>query len=64
MVPAYTVPPNAANVTIMRGLAQLTLGHTLSSALADGLADACEPLGEKGALHELDRKRVTSGVGS
>ena len=27
MVPAYTLPPNAEHVTIMRALVKLTLGH-------------------------------------
>ena len=30
MVPAYTLPPNADHVTIMRALVKLTLGHTLA----------------------------------
>ena len=30
MVPAYTLPPNAQHVTIMRALVKLTLGHTLA----------------------------------
>ena len=38
MVPAYTLPPNAEHVTIMRALVKLTLGHTLASTLADDIA--------------------------
>jgi glutamate decarboxylase len=63
MVPAYTLPPNADHVTIMRALVKLTLGHTLASTLADDLAGACATLDKKGGLHELDRKRVKSGTG-
>jgi glutamate decarboxylase len=63
MVPAYTLPPNADHVTIMRALVKLTLGHGLASTLADDLAAACETLSKKGGLHELDRKRVKTGVG-
>jgi glutamate decarboxylase len=63
MVPAYTLPPNADHVTIMRALVKLTLGHTLASTLADDLAQACETLNAKGGLHELDRKRVKTGTG-
>jgi glutamate decarboxylase len=63
MVPAYTLPPNADHVTIMRALVKLTLGHTLASTLADDIAGACEVLGKKGGLHELDRKRVKTGTG-
>ena len=63
MVPAYTLPPNADHVTIMRALAKLTLGHTLATTLADDIAEACETLKKKGGLHELDRKRVKTGTG-
>jgi glutamate decarboxylase len=63
MVPAYTLPPNADHVTIMRALVKLTLGRTLVNTLADDLVGACETLGKKGGLHELDRERVKRGVG-
>jgi glutamate decarboxylase len=63
MVPAYTLPPNADHVTIMRALVKLTLGHTLAATLADDLAGACTTLDAKGGLHELDRKRVKTGTG-
>ena len=63
MVPAYTLPPNADHVTIMRALVKLTLSHTLASTLADDIAQACETLAKKGGLHELDRKRVKTGTG-
>jgi glutamate decarboxylase len=63
MVPAYTLPPNANHVTIMRALVKLTLGHTLATTLADDIAEACETLKQKGGLHERDRQRVKTGVG-
>jgi glutamate decarboxylase len=63
MVPAYTLPPNADHVTIMRALVKLTLGRSLANTLADDLAQACTTLDEKGGLHELDRKRVKTGTG-
>src|SRR5215218_9497109 len=63
MVPAYTLPPNADHVTIMRALVKLTLGRSLANTLADDLAQACTTLDEKGVLHELDRKRVKTGTG-
>ena len=63
MVPAYTLPPNADHVTIMRALVKLTLGHTLASTLADDIAQACDTLKAKGGLHERDRKRVKTGTG-
>jgi glutamate decarboxylase len=63
MVPAYTLPPNADHVTIMRALVKLTLGHGLANTLAADLAQACETLAKKGGLHEIDRKRVKTGTG-
>jgi glutamate decarboxylase len=63
MVPAYTLPPNAQHVTIMRALVKLTLGHTLASTLADDIAEACEVLAKKGGLHPHDRKRAKTGTG-
>jgi glutamate decarboxylase len=62
MVPAYTLPPNAEHVTIMRALVKQTLGHALVSTLADDIAGAVETLSAKGGLHELDRRRVKTGV--
>jgi glutamate decarboxylase len=63
MVPAYTLPPNADHVTIMRALVKLTLSHALAGTLADDIAQACEALKVKGGLHHLDRKRVKTGTG-
>src|SRR3954453_2106331 len=63
MVPAYTLPPNADHVTIMRALVKLTLTHGLAETLADDIAQACATLDKKGGLHEIDRKRVKTGVG-
>jgi glutamate decarboxylase len=63
MVPAYTLPPNADHVTIMRALVKLTLGHGLVETLADDIVQACETLDRKGGLHEIDRRRVKTGTG-
>jgi glutamate decarboxylase len=63
MVPAYTLPPNADHVKIMRALVKQTLGHTLAATLGDDIAQACETLDKKGGLHEDDRKRVKTGTG-
>jgi glutamate decarboxylase len=63
MVPAYTLPPNADHVTIMRALVKQTLGRGLVNTLADDLAEACATLDEKGGLHQLDRRRVKSNTG-
>jgi glutamate decarboxylase len=63
MVPAYTLPPNADHVTIMRALVKLTLSRSLVDTLADDIAQACATLEHKGGLHELDRRRVKTGTG-
>ncbi len=63
MVPAYTLPPDATHVTVLRALVKETLGHALASTFAEDLGEACATLQKKGGLHELDRKRVKTGVG-
>lgn len=63
MVPAYTLPPNAEHIKIMRALVKLTLGHTLATKLAEDIAQACAVLAEKGGLHPHERKRAKTGVG-
>jgi glutamate decarboxylase len=63
MVPAYSLPPNAEHVTILRALVKETLGQSMVRTLIADIAEACETLDHKGGLHERDRKRVKSGVG-
>ena len=63
MVPAYTLPPNAEHVTIMRALVKQTLGQSLVNTLAGDIGEACTTLNQKGGLHERDRRRVKTGVG-
>jgi glutamate decarboxylase len=63
MVPAYTLPPDADHVKIMRALVKQTLGHSLVTTLADDIAEACQTLKQKGGLHEIDRQRVKTGTG-
>ena len=63
MVPAYTLPPNADHVKIMRALVKLTLGHSMVTTLADDIGEACSTLKEKGGLHPRDRAKVKTGVG-
>jgi glutamate decarboxylase len=63
MLPAYTLPPNAEHVTIMRALVQRSLGHSLATTLAGDIAQAVATLAQKGGLHELDRQRVKTGTG-
>ncbi len=63
MVPAYTLPPNAEHVTILRALCKETLGQSLVETLATDIEQACATLDEKGGLHALDRLRVKTATG-
>ena len=63
MVPAYTLPPNAEHVKIMRVLVKQTLSQTLTRTLGQDIAQACATLNAKGGLHETDRKRVKTNTG-
>jgi len=63
MVPAYTLPPNADHVKIMRVLVKETLGHSLTTTLGSDIAEACNTLAVKGSLHPSDRKRVKTNTG-
>jgi glutamate decarboxylase len=63
MLPAYTLPPDAQHVTIMRALVKQTLGHSLVQTLGADIREACVTLEKKGRLHESDRKRVKTNPG-
>ncbi len=63
MVPAYTLPPNAEHIKIMRALVKQTLGHSLVTTLGADIAEACATLEQKGRLHDTDRKRVKTNPG-
>ena len=63
MVPAYTLPPDADHVKIMRVLVKESLGHSLTTALGADIARALETLRIKGPMHESDRKRVKTNPG-
>ncbi|MET0127721.1 MAG: pyridoxal-dependent decarboxylase, partial [Solirubrobacterales bacterium] len=63
MLPAYTMPPNAEKVKMLRALVKLNLSHALVSTLADDIHEACETLEKKGGVSEKERKLVKSSVG-
>ena len=63
MLPAYTMPPNADHVKMLRALVKLNLSHALVHTLADDIAEACETLEKKGGASEHERKQVKTGVG-
>jgi len=58
MVPAYTLPPDAEHIKIMRALVKETLGRSLTTALGQDIAQACATLKEKGRMHQTERARV------
>ncbi|MER6970756.1 glutamate decarboxylase [Nocardioides sp. NPDC000445] len=63
MVPAYTLPPNAENVKIMRALVKETMSREQVERLTRDLADACATLDEKGGTHPSERAQVKRGTG-
>jgi glutamate decarboxylase len=63
MVPAYTLPPNAQDVTIMRALVKETLSREHVDTLARDIRDACNTLDKKGGAHESERSKIVIGSG-
>ena len=57
MVPAYTLPPNAQDVTIMRALCKETLSREHVDTLARDIEQACATLAKKGGAHESERRQ-------
>jgi glutamate decarboxylase len=63
MLPAYTMPPNADHVKMLRALVKLNLSHALVETLADDIHEACETLEKKGGAAQKERSRVRTNVG-
>jgi glutamate decarboxylase len=63
MVPAYTLPPDAQDVTIMRALVKETLSREHVDTLAKDIAQACETLEAKGGAHPIERKKMVGSPG-
>ena len=63
MVPAYTLPPNAQDVTIMRALVKETLSREHVETLARDIDDACATLAAKGGAQASERQKVLTGPG-
>lgn len=63
MVPAYTLPPDAQDVTIMRALVKRTTTREHVDTLLRDIADACATLDAKGAAHETERQQMVVGPG-
>jgi glutamate decarboxylase len=62
MLPAYTMPPNAQDVKMMRALVKLTLNRSLVDTLAGDIGQAIETLEQKGPVSESERRRVKTSV--
>jgi glutamate decarboxylase len=63
MVPAYTLPPNAQDVTIMRALVKETMSREYVDTLARDIEQACATLAKKGGVDETERQRTVLGSG-
>jgi glutamate decarboxylase len=63
MVPAYTLPPNAQDVRIMRALVKETLSREHVDTLARDIEEACTTLAKKGGAHESERNKIVTGPG-
>jgi glutamate decarboxylase len=63
MVPAYTLPPHAENVKIMRALVKETMSREQVERLTRDIADACATLDEKGGAHPTEREQTKMGTG-
>ena len=50
MIPAYTMPPNAQDVKMMRALVKLNLARSLVDTLDDDIAQAIETLEARGPV--------------
>ncbi len=62
MLPAYTMPPNAQDVKMMRALVKLNLSRSLVNTLDDDIAEAIKTLEQKGPVSEVERKLVKTSV--
>jgi glutamate decarboxylase len=63
MVPAYTLPPDAQNVTIMRALVKETMSREHVDTLVRDIEEACATLAKKGGAHESERQKIVTGPG-
>ncbi len=63
MLPAYTMPPDAQEVKVMRALVKETLGRAQVDRLADDIAEACETLEKKGGAHPHERHKMKRSPG-
>ena len=63
MVPAYTLPPNAERVKIMRALVKETMSREQVERLTRDIEDACATLDQKGGTTQTEREQTKKGTG-
>src|SRR3954463_8337736 len=63
MVPAYTLPPNAQDVKILRALVKETMSRGQVDRLTEDIVEACKTLDQKGGAHPAERAQVKQGSG-
>jgi glutamate decarboxylase len=63
MLPAYTMPPDAEEVKVMRALVKETLSRAQVDRLAGDIDMACETLEKKGGAHPAERKKMKQSPG-
>jgi len=63
MVPAYTLPPNAQDVKILRALVKETMSRAQVDRLTEDIEEACKTLDLKGGAHPSERRRAKTGTG-
>ena len=63
MLPAYTLPPDAQHVKILRALVKETMSRGQVERLTQDIVDACATLDQKGGAHPTERAKVKTGSG-
>jgi len=63
MLPAYTLPPKAEDVKVLRALVKQTLSREQIDRLAGDIAQACATLEKKGGAHPAERKAAKRSPG-
>ncbi|HEU4599038.1 MAG TPA: pyridoxal-dependent decarboxylase, partial [Solirubrobacterales bacterium] len=63
MLPAYTMPPDAQEVKVMRALVKETLSRQQVDRLADDIEQALATLEKKGAAHPHERHQMKRSPG-
>ncbi|MDX6627722.1 MAG: glutamate decarboxylase [Solirubrobacterales bacterium] len=63
MLPAYTMPPDAEDVKVMRALVKETLSRAQVDRLSTDVEQACAMLEKKGGAHPAERHKMKQSPG-